>query len=66
MANKDHFVRCLTEKMLTYAMGRGVEESDDATIDRIDKAVVSSEYKFSSLITQVVTSYPFLNRKATK
>ena len=66
MANKDHFVRCLTEKMLTYAMGRGVEESDDATIDRIYKAVVSSEYKFSSLITQVVTSYPFLNRKATK
>jgi hypothetical protein len=63
MAHKDQFVRCLTEKLLTYALGRGVEEGDDATVDRIGKSVEQNQYKFSSLISEVVKSYPFLNRK---
>ncbi len=63
MAHKDQFVHCLTEKLLTYALGRGVEEGDDATIDRIGKSVEQNQYKFSTLIAEVVKSYPFLNRK---
>jgi hypothetical protein len=63
MAHKDQFVRCLTDKLLTYALGRGVEEGDDATIDRIGKSVEQNQYKFSTLIAEVVKSYPFLNRK---
>ena len=34
-ARQDDFVRCLAEKMLTYALGRGVEYSDQCTLDRI-------------------------------
>jgi len=63
LARKERFVTCLTEKLMTYALGRGVEDIDDATIERIGQTMQQNQYRFSVLVSAVVTSYPFLNRK---
>lgn len=63
MRRKDQFVRCLAEKMLTYALGRGLESYDDMAIDKIVKLVSDGEYKFSALVNAIVESDPF--RKST-
>ena len=60
---KDDFVRCLSEKMLTYALGRGVEFYDKCATDQISAAVVKNKYRFSSLILEVVSSVPFQKRR---
>jgi hypothetical protein len=60
---KDEFVRCLTEKMLTYALGRGLEVYDRPTIERIVKSLSAADYRFSLLVTQIVQSDPFRQRR---
>ena len=60
---KDEFVRCLTEKMLTYALGRGLEYYDKCATDQIAKGLARHHYKFSSLILEVVKSPPFQTRR---
>jgi hypothetical protein len=60
---KDLFARNLTEKMLTYALGRGVEYYDQPTIDRIRVALERNDYKFSTLITEIARSDPFRLRR---
>ena len=44
-ARPREFARCLTEKMLTYALGRGLEESDRCAVDRIVKELEANEYR---------------------
>jgi hypothetical protein len=61
-ARQDDFVRCLAEKMLTYALGRGVEYSDKCTVNELSKFMKEHEYKFSSLIMGVVHSEAFQKR----
>ncbi|MCH8293121.1 DUF1592 domain-containing protein [Candidatus Poribacteria bacterium] len=56
---KDLFVRCLTEKMLTYALGRGLAYYDRPTIEQIATNLESNDYKFSALVTEIVKSDPF-------
>ncbi len=63
MARKDAFARCVTEKMLIFALGRGLKDSDDQVVEDISAALAKNDYKFSTLITRIVTSYPFLNRR---
>ena len=63
---KTQFARCLTEKMLTYALGRGLEYYDRPTIERIVTALETNDYKFSVLITEIVKSDPFRLRRGTK
>ena len=57
------FYRCLTEKMLTYALGRGIEYHDveavDAIVDRIEK----QGGRFSALLMGVIESAPFQKRR---
>ncbi|MGC4005783.1 MAG: DUF1592 domain-containing protein [Pirellulales bacterium] len=60
---KDLFCRCLTEKMLTYALGRGLEEYDECTVERIAKAVQADKYRFSTLIVEITSSEPFLQKR---
>lgn len=60
---KEQFARCLTEKMLIYALGRGLEYFDECTIDKILAKAKKDNYRFSSLIMAVATSEPFLKRK---
>ena len=58
-ANLPEFNRCLTEKMLTYALGRGLDRRDAPAVAAIVKKVEASGYGFQSLIREVVKSYPF-------
>ncbi|MEQ1824707.1 MAG: DUF1592 domain-containing protein [Pirellula sp.] len=63
-ADKDLFVRCIVEKMLTYATGRGMEYYDQCVVDGIVKSLHSNDFKFSRLITEIVHSQPFQMRTA--
>ncbi len=58
------FVRCLTEKMLTYALGRGLERADRAAVEQIKCSVECDGYRYSSLILGVVESNPFRDQTA--
>lgn len=62
LSTDPRFTECLTEKMLTYALGRGVED-DDQTIERVHEALLAEGSTLPSLITLVATSYPFLYRR---
>jgi hypothetical protein len=63
LERKRDFVEGLTEKMLTYAMGRGVEHYDGAAVKSIADAVVKQDHKFSALVLEIVKSYPFQYRQ---
>ena len=60
---KDRFVRCLAEKLMTYALGRGVEAADGPAVRRIGEAVAKDGYKFSRLVVEIVKSDPFRLRR---
>jgi mono/diheme cytochrome c family protein len=60
---KDLVSRCLTEKMLIYALGRGLEYYDRPSLDRITMALARNEYRFSTLVTEIVRSDPFRLRR---
>ncbi|MBZ5579867.1 MAG: DUF1592 domain-containing protein [Acidobacteriia bacterium] len=64
MAQKTQFVKTVTEKLLTYALGRGLEYSDAPTVRAIDRAAAASDYRWSSLILGIVKSAPFQMRTA--
>jgi hypothetical protein len=57
------FTRCLAEKLLTYALGRGLQERDACAIDSIVKATAKDGFKFSRLVLEIVRSEPFQKRK---
>ena len=60
---KEDFVRNMTEKMLAYALGRGLEPYDLPTVKRISAALAKDNYKSETLIREIVKSYPFQYRK---
>ncbi len=60
------FRHCLTEKMLTYALGRGLEDSDGWAVDQIANAVARNGDKFSSLVIEIVKSDPFQKRRGKR
>ena len=53
------FYRCLTEKLLTYSLGRGLEDYDVETVDRIVEALQRDDGRFSTLLMGVIQSAPF-------
>ena len=57
------FTRCLTEKLLIYALGRGIEDFDACTVDKIVEAVAGDQFKFNRLVLEIVKSDPFLKRR---
>ncbi|PYQ46467.1 MAG: hypothetical protein DMF77_00755 [Acidobacteria bacterium] len=61
--DKDAFTRALTEKLLTYALGRGLERYDRRTIKAIAQRVAERDYRFSVLVMEIVQSLPFQMRK---
>jgi hypothetical protein len=63
LSEKDAFARCLTEKMLTFALGRGLEYTDGAAVDEICRALKAADYRFSALILGIVKSAPFQMRR---
>ena len=62
-AHTRQFTRCLTEKMLTYALGRGLEEYDRCAVDQIVKTLEADRYRFSTLMLAIVKSDPFQKRR---
>ncbi len=62
--DKDEFTRCLTEKMLTYALGRGLERYDRPAVNAIVRELGHNDYKFQTLIFEIVKSLPFQMRRA--
>jgi hypothetical protein len=65
LKRKEEFTRCLSEKLLIYAVGRGLEHYDRPTVERIVKSLPEGEYKFSVLVTQIVQSDAFRKRRGT-
>jgi Protein of unknown function (DUF1592)/Protein of unknown function (DUF1588)/Protein of unknown function (DUF1587)/Protein of unknown function (DUF1585)/Protein of unknown function (DUF1595)/Planctomycete cytochrome C len=59
---KEQFSRCLVEKVLTYALGRGLEYYDRCAVDEILEALRKDEDRFVTLIVGVAKSGPFLMR----
>ena len=57
------FIRCLTEKMLTYSLGRGLERFDRRTVDGVIKRVGEDENRFQTLVHEIVESLPFTMRR---
>jgi hypothetical protein len=60
---KSVFVRCLSEHLLTYALGRKLDYMDAPAIHEIVKAVEKDDFKFSRLVVEIVKSYPFCHRR---
>jgi len=62
LADKDDFTRGLADRMLTYALGRGLERYDKRSIREIARGVAAADYRFSSLVMEIVNSLPFQMR----
>ncbi len=61
--NMPEFARCLTEKLLTYSLGRGIESYDRQTVRDLVRQSAASDYRFQTLVTAVVHSAPFQQRR---
>ena len=62
---REAFARNLTERMLAYALGRGVEFCDRPTVKKITSALAENDYRISTLILEIANSYPFQYRRGT-
>jgi len=62
LSRPDAFVTVVTEKMLTYALGRGLEPADMPVVRRIVKKAAHNDYRLSSIVTGIVESAPFQMR----
>ena len=65
MAKKDMFVETFTERLLTYALGRGVEQYDAPIIRRIVREASATDQKWSSIVLGIVNSNPFQMRRVS-
>ena len=63
LKHPEQFVRTLTEKMLTYGLGRGLEYYDMPTVRGIARDASRTDYKFSSIVLGIVKSAPFQMRR---
>jgi Protein of unknown function (DUF1592)/Protein of unknown function (DUF1588)/Protein of unknown function (DUF1587)/Protein of unknown function (DUF1595)/Protein of unknown function (DUF1585) len=64
LESRSAFVAGLSEKMLTYALGRGLERYDRPALQSIETGVAARGYKFSQLVIEVVNSLPFQMKRA--
>lgn len=64
LSRQDLFVETLTEKLLTYALGRGVEYYDLPVVRKIRSDAEKDKYSWSSIIMGIVNSTPFQMRRA--
>jgi mono/diheme cytochrome c family protein len=64
LADPEQFPRTLTEKLLSYALGRRLEYSDEPAVRKIVRDAAPGGYRWSSLIAGIVQSTPFLMRRS--
>lgn len=60
---RDSFARCLVKKMLTYALGRGMEAYDRPAIDGILARMKKDDDRFQTMVTAIIESLPFQKRR---
>jgi hypothetical protein len=65
LGKRDLFVETFTERLLTYALGRGVEEYDGPVLRKIMRETAPDNDRWSSIILGIVKSVPFQMRKAS-
>ena len=62
LSRPDVFVGTMTEKLLTYALGRGLDYHDMPVVRAIVRQSAARDYRFSSLVLGIVNSVPFQMR----
>jgi hypothetical protein len=65
-ADRDAFTATLTEKLMTYGLGRGLERYDKPVVKKIAAQVAANDYRFSSLVLEIVRSLPFQMRRGDR
>lgn len=60
---KEEFIRNVTQKMLAYGLGRGLEYYDSPTVKKIGQVLAENNYRCSVLIAEIVKSFPFQFRR---
>jgi len=63
LRRKSQFLRNASAQMLSFALGRAVAECDEPALDEIARAVEADEGRFSTLVLEVVRSFPFQHRR---
>jgi hypothetical protein len=64
LAHPEVFAGTVTEKLMTFALGRGVEDFDGPAVRGIVRNAAGQDYKFSSVVLGIVNSAPFQMRKS--
>jgi hypothetical protein len=64
LSHSDDFLTTMTEKLLTYALGRGLEPADAPAVRQIKREAARTNYRFGSLVQAIVNSTPFEMRMA--
>jgi mono/diheme cytochrome c family protein len=62
-SREDDLSRNLTEKLLAYALCRQLDGYDLIVVDQLHKTIAADGYRMQTLVSEIVTSYPFLNRR---
>ena len=65
LRRSDVFLTTVTEKLLTYALGRGLAYSDAPAVRQIVRAAAAEDYRFNALLTSIVNSLPFRARRSS-
>ena len=66
LSHSDEFMTTISEKLLTYALGRGLEASDAPAVRKIKRDAARADNRFASIIQGIVTSTPFTMRMAAE
>ena len=64
VAKPERFATTIAERLLTYALGRGIEHYDAPSVRKIVSESAKDEYRIRSLIVNVARSYPFVTRRS--
>jgi hypothetical protein len=64
LRRREQIVRTVTENLMTYALGRGIEYYDQPSIRKIVREAAPREYRWSSIVLGIVKSTPFQMRKS--
>lgn len=65
LGKRDQFVEAFTERLLTYALGRGLEQYDRPVVRKITREAAADGQRWSSIILGIVNSAPFQMRRAS-
>ena len=66
MDHKQEFVRHLTEKMLGYALARGLAPHDACTVEKIVERLEANDYRAQELVLGIVASEPFRKKRVSE